>query len=139
MTRKSKPSFSRRFKVYITAVIAGFAASGAALLIFSLLSFLMKLPVGYGELFSLLAFAIGCLTAGFFAGAMKRQNGLAAGVKAALLFAAPVALISIILAGLEIGVTEDVSGSTAAFNKIVASVFCGAAGGVFGVNKNRGF
>ena len=129
MTRRSKPPISRRYRVYVTSTIAGGIASGAALVLFSLLVFVLKLPVSYSGFFSLLAFGFGCIVAGFFAGMMKRQGGLSAGVKAALLFMLPVALVGIVLS--EEGV--------ALLNNVIVAILCGAVGGVLGVNRNSGF
>jgi putative membrane protein (TIGR04086 family) len=122
--------------VYITAVTAGAIASGIALVLFSLLVFVLKLPVAYSGFLSLSAFGTGCLVAGFFAGAIKRQGGLGAGVRAAVLFMIPVALAGVVLSGFA---EAGVSAGTSLLNKVVVAVMCGAAGGVLGVNKNKGF
>jgi len=129
-TRKSGQSAARRYRVYIIAVILGAITSGAALLLFSFIVFSLKLPVSYSGFFSLLSFGVGCLTSGFFAGASKRQGGLAAGIRAALLFLLPIALISWFVGGFT---------GEAALNKIIIAILCGGAGGVIGVNRNSGF
>ncbi|MCL2036235.1 MAG: TIGR04086 family membrane protein [Oscillospiraceae bacterium] len=134
MGRRSKPPVQRRFRVYIASVAAGAISSVTALVLFALLSFLLKLPVGYSGFFSLLAFGIGCLVAGFSAGMLKRQGGLASGIAAALLFTLPVALIGFVLGGLSI-----TAGELNLTGKIIVAVLGGAVGGVLGVNKNGGF
>jgi hypothetical protein len=138
--------------VYITAAITGGIAAGVALVVFAVLAFLLRLPLEQSALFSLISFGIGCLVAGYFAGAAKRQGGLATGVKAAILFATPVALIGLVLSGFSgldaaSAVAEaDVPDAgdalatiTRMLNKTVVAVLCGAIGGVLGVNKNGGF
>jgi hypothetical protein len=148
--RKSKPPFLiRKFRVYITAAVLGGIAAGAALVLFAVLMFLLRLPIEQSDLFAFLSFGIGCLVTGYFAGAAKRQGGLATGVKAAILFAVPVALLGLVLGGFavsEIGETaeEVVSGGTWAviaelLNKTIIAILCGAVGGVLGVNRNNGF
>jgi putative membrane protein (TIGR04086 family) len=154
--RKSKPPHNRRFKAYITSAALGWLASGAALLLFSLLVFLLKLPVAQSGFFSFLAFAIGCLVSGFFAGAIKRQGGLAAGIKAAVIFTLPVLALGFILGSFavnpEIPPSAGESAETAAnsavqaaaagapsLNRIIIAILCGAIGGVLGVNRNGGF
>jgi putative membrane protein (TIGR04086 family) len=112
--------------------------------LFALLMFLLRLPIEQTDFFSLLAFGIGCLVTGYFAGAAKRQGGLATGIKAAILFAVPVALLGLVLGGLT---TPDIAGEEAGvfaafvqlMNRTVIAVLCGAIGGVIGVNKNGGF
>jgi putative membrane protein (TIGR04086 family) len=110
-------------------VVAGAIASGVALVLFSLLVFVLGLPVSYSGVFSMLAFGIGCIVSGIFAGAMKRQNGLSAGVKAALLFMVPVAAIGFVFG----------EGGAGLLNNVVVAVMCGAVGGVMGVNRHQGF
>jgi len=154
MVRKSKPPSYRRFKVYIVSVVLGAIASGTALILFSLLVFILRLPVTQSGIFSLLAFGIGCLVAGFTAGAMKRQGGLGAGIRAALLFTVPVIVIGFVLGGFASEATPAVAEAADAaregappaaitgvssLNRIIIAILCGAIGGVFGVNKNGGF
>jgi len=150
-TRRSKPPSRRKFKAYIASAVLGFIASAAALVLFSLFVFFLRLPIGYSRFFSLLAFATGCLVSGFAAGRMKRQGGLAAGIKAALLYALPIVVIGFIVGDLSapaaVSSASTASAATpiaatvgsAAFGKFVVAVMCGAAGGVLGVNKNGGF
>ncbi|MCL2070949.1 MAG: hypothetical protein FWH07_01810 [Oscillospiraceae bacterium] len=147
--KRTKSSFYRKFRVYIIAAALGGAASGAALVLFSLLVFLLGMPVTQSGFLSHLAFGTGCLVAGFTAGAAKRQGGLATGIKAALLFTAPIALIGMVLSG--VSMPETVPAATGAapagvtsagfgtFGKVVIATLCGAVGGVLGVNKNGGF
>jgi len=148
--RKSKPPAYRRLKVYITAAVAGAIAAGAALLLFALMIFFLKLPVSHSRFFSLLSFGTGCLVAGFFAGRTKRRGGIGSGIKAALLFTLPVVLLGFTLgdfsASPPIGAEETASAASvgtgaglAALNKLIIAVLCGAAGGVAGVNKDGGF
>jgi putative membrane protein (TIGR04086 family) len=144
--RKSTSSFKgRKFRVYVASAVLGAIASAAALVLFSLLMFLLRLPVERADFFSLLAFGIGCLVTGYFAGAAKRQGGLATGIKAAVLFAIPVALLGLVLGGFSATEIEaqEVGRTLAAIaemlNKTVTAVLCGAVGGVLGVNKNGGF
>jgi hypothetical protein len=149
--RKSKPPANRRLKVYITSAVMGAIASGAAIVVFALLVFILRLPVAHSGFLSLLAFGIGCLTAGGFAGALKRQGGLGSGIKAALLFTLPIILIGYVLGSFTAPapaqtaeavapvVRPAMAGVASAFNKIVIAVLCGGIGGVFGVNKNGGF
>ncbi|MCL1788929.1 MAG: hypothetical protein FWG33_01065 [Oscillospiraceae bacterium] len=148
--KKSKSSSSyRKFRFYIVSAVLGAIASGVALIIFSLFVFLLGIPVAQSGFFSLLAFGIGCIVAGFAAGAKKRQGGLATGIKAALLFTLPVALVGMFLGGFEFPSagaegTAAVSGVSAAigvgtFSKVTIAILCGAVGGVLGVNRNGGF
>jgi putative membrane protein (TIGR04086 family) len=104
--------------------------------LFSLMMFLLRLPVSHSGVFSLLAFAIGCFAAGFFAGMLRRQGGLACGIKAALLFTAPVAVIGFIINSL---IEPEELANVTVFAKVIVAVLCGAVGGVVGVNKNSGF
>ena len=119
--------------MYIASAVLGAIAAGIALLLFALAVFLMGLPLEYSGFFSALAFGIGCLVAGFAAGAFKRQGGLRSGILAALMFALPVVLFGGALGGLISVITS------ATFNKLVIAVGCGALGGVLGVNKDKGF
>ncbi|MCL1831473.1 MAG: hypothetical protein FWG45_01015 [Oscillospiraceae bacterium] len=148
MRTKNTPPL-RRFRVYVAAAILGVIASGIALVFFALLMFLLRLPIERSDFFSLLAFGIGCIATAYFAGAAKRQGGLATGVKAAILFALPVAMLGLVFSGfapsevVAASETEGVNKALSAFaelmNKAVISVICGAVGGVLGVNKNGGF
>jgi len=161
--RRSKPPPHRRLKVYIAATVLGSIASGAALVLFSVLVFLLRVPVAQSGFLSLLAFGIGCLVAGFVAGAMKRQGGLVTGVKAALLYTLPVAVGGFIVVGFAAPEMDPMmaamagmppgapppggfgvqGGALAAManvlNKVIIALLCGSVGGVLGVNKNRGF
>lgn len=130
MTSRKTQSARRRYGAYITAAALGALASGAALLLSSLLIFIFKLPVSYGDIFALVSFGAGCLVSGLTVGIIKRQKGLVSGIKAALLLLFPMVLISY-LAGNLTG--ED------ALTRFTAAVICGAAGGVIGVNRNGGF
>jgi hypothetical protein len=133
--------------VYVASAILGAIAAGVSLVLFALLMFLLRLPIEQGDFFSLLAFGIGCLVTGYFAGAAKRQGGLATGVKAAILFAVPVALLGLVLGGMtapEVAAGAEADGGTLAaigqlINKTIIATLCGAIGGVLGVNKNGGF
>jgi len=129
-SRKSGQSGTRKFRAYITAVVLGIFASGAALLLSSLIIYLFGLPVVYGKFFALASFGAGSAVSGFAAGVIKRQNGIASGIKAALLFMLPIILISYI--------TGNLTGEDS-LTRFIAAVLCGAAGGVIGVNKNNGF
>ena len=141
--RKSKSSSYRKFRVYIGAAILGGVASATALTLFSLLVFFTKMPLAQSEFFSVLAFAIGCLVSGFTAAVKKRHGGLATGIKAALLFAIPVALVGSVLGGFTAQAAEvaetAIAKGTGAFGKIIIAVLCGSVGGVLGVNRNGGF
>ena len=150
--RNSRSSLSnspkmRKLKLYISAAALGSVASGVALVVFAVLMFVLRLPVEQIDFFSFLAFGVGCLVTGYFAGVAKRQSGLATGIKAAILFAVPVALLGLILSEVS---AADVANANAeinsvwtmivsTFNKLVIAVLCGAVGGVLGVNKNAGF
>ncbi|MCL1866701.1 MAG: TIGR04086 family membrane protein [Oscillospiraceae bacterium] len=134
--RKSRPPSGRRLRVYIASVAAGIIAAGLALVLSSLLVFVLKLPVSYSGFFALISFGLGCLVAGFTAGAMKRQGGMSAGVKAALLFMTPVVLVGFVLQGfVESAPTDEFM----ILNRVIVAVMCGAIGGVLGVNRNNGF
>jgi hypothetical protein len=146
--KKSRPPVYRRLRVYTKAALFGGIASGAALVLFSLLVFLLRLPVAHSGFFSLLAFGIGCLVAGFTSGSMKRCNGLTNGIKAALLFTLPVVTVGLVTGLFALPAEIAPAGATAAeaassmpavVNKVITAVLCGAAGGVAGVNKNNGF
>ena len=142
-----KKRIPRKLRIYITSAVLGGIAAGVALVLFSLIVFLFRLPIVNNSFFSLLAFGTGCLVAGFSAGSLKRQGGLGAGVKAALLFAAPIILISIVLSGLiasEIPTaaaepSESLATTARTLNRIIVAIMCGAVGGVLGVNRNGGF
>jgi hypothetical protein len=147
---RSAPPWLRKTKLYIAAAALGGIASAVALVLFSVLMFTLRLPVEQIDFFSFLAFGTGCLVTGYFAGAAKRQCGLVTGIKAAVLFAVPVALLGLILSGITTPESaanpalQDTGNATWAvivstFNKIVIAVLCGAVGGVLGVNKNGGF
>ncbi|MCL1881129.1 MAG: TIGR04086 family membrane protein [Oscillospiraceae bacterium] len=151
MQRKSKPTSFRRFRLYITSAIVGGIASGVALVLFALLVFLLRLPIEQVALFSFIAFGIGCLVSGGFAGALKRQNGLVTGIKAAVVYAIPVAVMGLVLSGFVAPEVQPIPGVPPmpepgvlqafgeVLNKTVIAVLCGATGGVLGVNKNSGF
>lgn len=143
-TRKS----NRRAKVYIVSACAALLASGAALLCFSAIVFALKLPVAQSGFFSFLAFGIGCVVAGYVSGAYKRQGGIMSGVKAALVFALPIALVGFVIAGSAVvdvsaeavsAVEPAVTARLGVFNKVFVAVLCGGVGGVLGVNRNGGF
>ncbi len=116
----------RNIKAYIISVIIGLVFSGLILLFFSLVTWLLQLPISYSEIFSALAFGAGCLASGIFIGWARRQNGLINGIRAAFLFQVPVFIISIFMSGL--------TGALLAERFIVA-VICGSVGGVIGVNR----
>ncbi|MCL1904241.1 MAG: YrzE family protein [Oscillospiraceae bacterium] len=149
--KKTKSTNYRRVRFYIVAAVVGAIASGVSLVAFSLLVFLLGIPVAQSGFFSIMAFGIGCLVAGFTAGAKKRQGGLSTGIKAALLFCVPVILIGLVLNGFAFAATGaavaegavQTAGSSAigvgTFGKVTLAVLCGSVGGVLGVNRNGGF
>lgn len=142
--KKIKSVHYKKVRVYVISVVLGAVAAAAALFLFSLLVFLIKLPITQSGFFSALAFGIGCIVSGFAAGASKRKDGLAAGIKSALIFAGIIMLAGIFINGFARFATAEIEAAaqavkSGALNKIVIAVLCGAAGGIIGVNKNGGF
>lgn len=97
-----------------------------ALLLTSLVMWLMQLPVETAETFGQLAFGVGCLVSGIFAGKFIRRAGIFSGIKAALLLFLPVATIMVISGG---------GDGSSLFGRMIIAVICGAVGGVIGVNN----
>jgi len=113
-------------RIYLLSTILGVAAGALALPFFSLIIWLLQLPVGLGGTFSLLAFGFACLIAGVTAGRLKKQGGLMNGVKAALILLAVLTVIAFIMGFLE---------ADFFVGRLVTAVLCGSVGGVLGVNK----
>jgi len=113
-------------RIYLFSTILGAAAGALALPVFSLIIWLLQLPVGLGGTFSLLAFGFACLIAGMTAGRLKRQGGLINGVKAALILLAVLTVIAFIMGDLS---SDFFTG------RLATAVLCGSVSGVLGVNR----
>ena len=118
--------------VYVFSAIIGAAAGGLALLLCSLLMWLLQLPVAAGSALSLLSFGAGCLAAGITAGKLRRQGGISSGVKTALIMLVLLTLVTLVRSWFGYG-----GGVTGEFllGRLTAAVICGTVGGILGVNK----
>ena len=116
----------QEMKIHLISAGAGALAGGLMLPLFSAVIWLLQLPVELGDTFALFAFGVGCLTAGIIAGCLKRQGGLGNGVKAALLLFAALCAFTLF--------TGNLSGEFF-LARLTATVLCGSAGGVIGVNR----
>jgi putative membrane protein (TIGR04086 family) len=123
----------RDFRIYILSAVVGAAVCGVALLLFSVLMWLLQLPVRAGDLLSLLIFGAGCLAAGITSGKIKRKGGIGCGVRSALIMLAVLILVTLVRSwfGFGFGVNGEFL-----LSRLTTAVFCGTIGGVIGVNKN---
>jgi putative membrane protein (TIGR04086 family) len=120
------PARRNTYRIYLLSTLLGAAAGALAIPFFSLIIWLLQLPVGISGTFSLLAFGFGCLVAGLSAGRLRRQSGLWNGVKAALILLLVLVIISFIM--------RTLSGEYF-LGRLVTAVLCGSVGGVLGVNR----
>lgn len=126
MLSKTKPSCVRRLKIYILAVIVGCLTSAVMIMVLSGAMLLLQLDTALSTFLGLLALGAGCLAAGITIGKFRRRNGLAGGLKAALLMLL-LCLIGTFISGNFTG--------TEVFSKTLVAVITGCMGGVIGVNK----
>lgn len=75
--RSLNPHIYRPFAI---SVAVGAAACGAALLLTSLIMYVLGLPAEAGGAFGLLSLGAGCLTAGYVLGRKKRRSGIKQGI-----------------------------------------------------------
>ena len=120
------PARQRTLKTYLLSAALGAAAGGLVLLLFSLVIWLLQLPVELGGALSLLAFGAGCLVSGVTAGAVRRAGGLLGGLKAALALFLVLVIITFFMG--------EMSGEFL-LGRLTVTVICGSVGGVIGVNR----
>lgn len=125
---KSANNYSVRFRAYILALIIGAFFALLALLLFSVIVWLLQLSVELADVFTVLSFGTGCLSAGIAIGRFKKRGGLSKGFKVGLLMLLPVIPITVISGGFS---------AELFIGRFVIAVFCGMVGGVIGVNKKQ--
>lgn len=113
------------FMPFLLSLILGGSVCMAALLLNSLIMWIMQFPVEWSYFLGLLALSCGCFTGGFVLGRQKKRQG----IKQGLLCGSGLLLISLVL-GFIFG---DVSFG-GFFGKALVCWIVGAVGGVFGVN-----
>lgn len=98
-------------------------------LLFSMISLFADISMKYDYMFSILCFALGSFTSGFYVGYKLKQNGLLAGI----IYTAPINTLIILVSML----FSDFSVDYTMIITVVILVASAALGGVVSVNRRR--
>lgn len=120
-------TFSKKFiKCIITAVTVGLTVLLVTALLISVIMVKRDFPKSSVCIFSTVAYALGCLAAGFTAAKMTGKKGAAMGAAAGIAFFILYAVVGLLVNGFALSVTIAV--------RLAIAVSVAAIGGVFGVN-----